>query len=147
MEAALKELTKLEKLTGDSSAKAKSASIFDSLDSLLDSLRAARQLCVEDILLRILAWIYRVPWKQGKRTSMNDRRRFIPRCLALGRPLEKVRVVGLIAERMLKFPKKFTGTLPSYPNLFTSEQSVAALERTVVLHFLRTGQFDTAQTF
>jgi len=43
--------------------------------------------------------------------------------------------------------KKFTAALPSYPNAFTSPTSVAALERTVALHFLRTGQFETAETF
>ncbi|KAK0240195.1 CTLH/CRA C-terminal to lish motif domain-containing protein [Armillaria nabsnona] len=130
MEAALKELTKLEKLTGDSSAKAKSASIFDSLDSLLDSLRAARQLCVEDVLPQN-ACVDLSRTVEARKKDIDERQKEIYSSMSrLGKALEK----------------KFTGTLPSYPNLFTSEQSVAALERTVVLHFLRTGQFDTAQT-
>ncbi|KAK0459673.1 CTLH/CRA C-terminal to lish motif domain-containing protein [Desarmillaria tabescens] len=130
MEAALKELTKLEKLTGDSSAKAKSASISDSLDSLLDSLRTARQLCVEDILPED-ARINLSRIVESRKKDIDERQKEIYSSMSrLGKALEK----------------KFTSTLPSYPNLFTSEESVAALERTVVLHFLRTGQFDTAQT-
>ncbi|KAK0210699.1 CTLH/CRA C-terminal to lish motif domain-containing protein [Desarmillaria ectypa] len=130
MEAALKELTKLEKLTGDSSAKAKSASISDSLDSLLDSLHAARQLCIEGVLSED-ARINLSRTVETRKKDIDERQKEIYSSMSrLGKALEK----------------KFTSTLPSYPNLFTSEESVAALERTVVLHFLRTGQFDTAQT-
>lgn len=43
--------------------------------------------------------------------------------------------------------QKFTNSLPSYSPLFTSETSIAELERTVAIHFLRTGQFTTAETF
>ncbi|PBK78094.1 hypothetical protein ARMSODRAFT_991560 [Armillaria solidipes] len=130
MEAALKELTKLEKLTGDSSAKAKSASISDSLDSLLDSLHDARQLCVEDVLPQDACMNLSRTVEARKKDTDERQKEIYSSMSRLGKALEK----------------KFTGTLPSYPNLFTSEQSVAALERTVVLHFLRTGQFDTAQT-
>ena len=31
--------------------------------------------------------------------------------------------------------------------MFASPEAVAALERTVAAHFLRTGQFETAETF
>lgn len=43
--------------------------------------------------------------------------------------------------------QKFTNSLPSYSPLFTSETSIAELERTIAIHFLRTGQFATAETF
>lgn len=42
--------------------------------------------------------------------------------------------------------KKFSQPLPSYPDLFASDASVGALERTIALHLLRTGQFETAET-
>lgn len=31
--------------------------------------------------------------------------------------------------------------------MFTSPEAVSALERTIAAHFLRTGQFETAETF
>ena len=43
--------------------------------------------------------------------------------------------------------QKFTNPLPSYEPLFLSSEAKAALERTVAVHFLRTGQFDTAEMF
>ncbi|PPR06632.1 hypothetical protein CVT26_001174 [Gymnopilus dilepis] len=43
--------------------------------------------------------------------------------------------------------EKFPSPLPSYSDLFSSPSSVAALERTIALHLLRTGQFDVAETF
>ncbi|KAI0818557.1 CTLH/CRA C-terminal to lish motif domain-containing protein [Irpex lacteus] len=43
--------------------------------------------------------------------------------------------------------KRFTTPLPSYQPLFSSPEAVAALERTIARHFLRTGQFETAETF
>jgi len=43
--------------------------------------------------------------------------------------------------------QKFTNSLPSYPPLFTSKTFVAELERSIAIHFLRTGQFTTAETF
>lgn len=50
-------------------------------------------------------------------------------------------------ERMLTLPQKFTQPLPTYDPLFTSHAAKEALDRTVALHFLRTGQFSTAETF
>lgn len=43
--------------------------------------------------------------------------------------------------------QRFTQPLPTYAPLFTSDRAQAALERTIALHFLRTGQFSTAETF
>jgi len=43
--------------------------------------------------------------------------------------------------------KKFPNSLPTFNPLFTSAKASQALDRTVALHFLRTGQFTTAETF
>ena len=43
--------------------------------------------------------------------------------------------------------QKFSNPMPMYSNLFSSPESIAALERTIALHFLRTGHFDIAETF
>ena len=43
--------------------------------------------------------------------------------------------------------QKFPTPLPSYPPLFTSPEAADALNRTVALHFLRTGQSSVAETF
>jgi hypothetical protein len=43
--------------------------------------------------------------------------------------------------------QKFTTSLPTYNPLFSSQKAVTALERTIALHFLRTGQFTIAETF
>lgn len=44
-------------------------------------------------------------------------------------------------------PQKFTQPLPTYDPLFTSHAAKEALDRTIALHLLRTGQFSTAETF
>lgn len=46
-----------------------------------------------------------------------------------------------------RLSQKFQTPLPTYSPLFTSPEANAALERTIALHFLRTGQFKTAETF
>ena len=43
--------------------------------------------------------------------------------------------------------QKFTNPLPESPPLFVSAEAHAALQRSIALHFLRTGQFETAETF
>ena len=43
--------------------------------------------------------------------------------------------------------QRFTTPLPSYQPLFSSPEAIASLERTIARHFLRTGQFETAETF
>lgn len=42
--------------------------------------------------------------------------------------------------------QKFPNALPEYEPLFTSADAVAALERTIALHYLRTGHFAIART-
>lgn len=43
--------------------------------------------------------------------------------------------------------QKFSAPLPAYTDLFSSPSSVTALQRTIALHLLRTGQFNVAETF
>ena len=43
--------------------------------------------------------------------------------------------------------QKFATPVPELDPLFTSPEAQAALQRTIALHFLRTGQFDTADVF
>ncbi|KAJ6630749.1 CTLH/CRA C-terminal to lish motif domain-containing protein [Mycena sp. CBHHK59/15] len=132
MDGPLKELAKLEKLTaGVSSGKGKSPSISDSLDSLLQSLREAKDsiepgLVSPDLLIQLSQTV------DLKKKEVDDRQKEIHSSLSrFGKALDK----------------KFPAPLPSYPDIFTSHASATALERTIALHFLRTGQFDTAGTF
>ena len=55
--------------------------------------------------------------------------------------------VRLVNVALTSVMQKFTNSLPSYSPLFTSETSVAELERVIAVHFLRTGQFTIAETF
>ena len=43
--------------------------------------------------------------------------------------------------------QRFTTTLPTYEPLFASKEAEDALERMIAMHFLRTGRFQTAETF
>jgi len=127
----LKELAKLEKLTAGGSGKGKAPSISDSLDSLIHSLHEARDAIQPgtvspDLLLQLSQTV------ELKKKEVDDRQKEVYNSLSrLGKALDK----------------KFPAALPSYPEVFISPTSVTALERTVALHFLRTGQFDTAGIF
>ncbi|CAA7271745.1 unnamed protein product [Cyclocybe aegerita] len=128
MDAPLKELTKLEKLTA---ANARGPSIGRSLDSLLESLREARSAflagnCSEEHFKQLAQTI------ESKKKEVDERQKEVYNVLArLGKALDK----------------KFPTPPPSYPDLFSSTASVTALERTIALHLLRTGQFEVAETF
>ncbi|KAJ7273660.1 ubiquitin-protein ligase E3 [Mycena haematopus] len=130
MDGPLKELSKLEKLTTSSSGKGK-GTISDSLDSLLQCLRETRDAIQPgtvspDLLLQLSQTV------DVKKKEVDDRQKEIYTSISrLGKALDK----------------KFPAALPSYPDVFTSPTSVTALERTIALHFLRTGQFDTAGVF
>jgi len=123
-------LTKLENLTA---TNGKSPSIIDSLDSLLSSLHQAKETflatgtnCTEEQLNQLTQTI------ESKKKDVEERQREVYAVLSrFGRTLDK----------------KFLTSLPSYPDLFSSASSVTALERTIVLHLLRTGQFEVAETF
>ncbi|KAG6878729.1 hypothetical protein C0993_011544 [Termitomyces sp. T159_Od127] len=129
MDGLLKELAKLEKLT---SSKGKAPSINDTLDSILYHLQDAKKklensdVIDEDILKQLSQAI------DAKKKDVDDRQKEVYSSVSrLGKALDK----------------KFPAALPSYSHLFASTQSRTALERTIALHFLRTGQFDTAETF
>ncbi len=150
MDAPLKELAKLDKLTaGTSSAKGKAPSIDQSLDALLESLRNAKerfssgtgsQATLETLVKRV----------EEKKKEIDDRQKEVYNALAkFGKALDKVRCLRAPAKRMRvsRAVQKFTNPLPSYEPLFTSLEAKAALERTMAIHFMRTGQFGIAETF
>ncbi|KAF8797979.1 hypothetical protein BYT27DRAFT_7228586 [Phlegmacium glaucopus] len=128
MDASLKELTKLETLTA---AKGKSPCLTDSLDSLLGSLQEAKEAflvgnCTEEQLNQLTQTI------ESKKREVEERQKEVYTVLSrFGKTLDK----------------KFQTSLPSYPDLFSSASSITALERTIALHLLRTGQFEVAETF
>ncbi|KAF9480118.1 hypothetical protein BDN70DRAFT_878003 [Pholiota conissans] len=128
MDPLLKELTKLEKLTA---ANTKGPSIAQSLDSLLKALHQAK----EDFLLGNCSEEYIKQLSQTvetKKKEVDERQKEIYAVLSrLGKALDK----------------KFPTPLPTYSELFSSQPSVTALERTIALHLLRTGQFEVAETF
>ncbi|KAG6854323.1 hypothetical protein C0991_008218 [Blastosporella zonata] len=129
MEGPLKELAKLEKLT---TAKGKAPSINDSLDGLIYSLHDAKRKLEDSGFVDPEALKELSRAIESKKKDVDDRQKEVYSSVSrLGKALDK----------------KFTAPLPSYSRLFESSQSRAALERTIALHFLRTGQFDTAETF
>ncbi|KAF7294981.1 CTLH domain-containing protein [Mycena indigotica] len=132
MDAPLKELAKLEKLTA---SKGKGPSISDSLDALLISLREAKHAISEsaasgitpDQVIKELGQAV-----DSKKKEVEERQKEVYNSVSrLGKALDK----------------KFPTPLPSYPDIFSSPASITALERTIALHLLRTGQFDTAGVF
>ncbi|KAI0781045.1 hypothetical protein BD413DRAFT_462348 [Trametes elegans] len=132
MDGPLKELAKLEKLAaGSASAKGKAPSLDQSLDALLDWLRNAKEHIqtgtASQATLETLAKTV-----EEKKKEVDDRQKEVYNALAkFGKALDK----------------KFPNPLPSYDPLFTSSEAKKSLERTLAVHFLRTGQFDTAETF
>ncbi|KII88581.1 hypothetical protein PLICRDRAFT_41768 [Plicaturopsis crispa FD-325 SS-3] len=130
MEGPLKELAKLDKLTSKSPAKGKLPSI-DILDSLLQSLRDAKAsvedgTASEDTLVQLAHTV-----KLRKEEIDKKQKEVYNSLTRYGKLLDKT----------------FSASLPSYSPLFASPESAEALERTIALHFLRTGQFATAETF
>ncbi|TEB35872.1 ubiquitin-protein ligase E3 [Coprinellus micaceus] len=129
MQAPLKELDKLESLT---SGKAKGPSIQASLDSLLNTLKETKDTIAASGTVdpaRIQTMSQAV---DGRKKDVEDRQK---------------EVYSSMSRFGKAWDKKFPTTLPTYSDLFTSATATAALERTVALHMLRTGQFETAQTF
>ncbi|RPD79963.1 hypothetical protein L226DRAFT_550172 [Lentinus tigrinus ALCF2SS1-7] len=131
MDGPLKELDKLERLAaGASVGKGKAPSVNQSLDVLLEALRNAREQFIagtgSHANLVALAKLV-----EDKKKEIDDRQKEVYNATAkLGKALDK-----------------FTNPLPSYEPLFQSPEAKAALERTIAIHFLRTGQFDTAEAF
>ncbi|KAF5315520.1 hypothetical protein D9611_004651 [Ephemerocybe angulata] len=130
MEGPLKELGKLEALT--SSKPSKGPSINDSLSSLLTSLKETRDAIASTGAVDS-AWVHDLSQTvNARKKEVEDRQK---------------EVYSSMARFGKAWDKKFPTTLPAYTDLFTSGPATAALERTVALHLLRTGQFDVAQTF
>ncbi|KAF9451079.1 hypothetical protein P691DRAFT_724908 [Macrolepiota fuliginosa MF-IS2] len=128
MDASLKELAKLEKLA---TAKGGGPSIPNTLDSLLQNLQQARD-AVEASDLSPEQFIALAQTIEAKKKEIDERQKEVYSSTSrFGKALDK----------------RFSTPLPAYSDLFNSEESVAALERTIALHFLRTGQFEAAQTF
>ncbi|KZT26251.1 hypothetical protein NEOLEDRAFT_1155765 [Neolentinus lepideus HHB14362 ss-1] len=130
MEGPMKELNKLEQLTSNASS-AKSKSVEDSLDSLLqylqqvqDRLKAGTD--TQDTFANLTKTV------EARKKDVDDRQKEIYNSLArYGKALDK----------------KFTSSLPASPPIFDSPEATQALERTAAVHFLRTGQFKVASTF
>ncbi|OJA14004.1 hypothetical protein AZE42_07006 [Rhizopogon vesiculosus] len=129
MDAPLKELLKLEKLT--EKAQGKTPSIDNSLDSLLQSLREAKDRINAGSITEE-TYVLLAQTVEAKKKEIDEKQKEIYNGIArFGKALDK----------------RFTQPLPTHDPLFTSERAQAALERTIALHFLRTGQFSTAETF
>lgn len=151
MDAPLKELAKLEKFTGKAAVKGKTTSIAETLDSLLHTLHEVKQQNEANKLsadtLDLLAKSV-----ETRKKEVDERQKEIYSSVSrIGKALDKVRSrsphLSASYSKLTLREQKFPTSLPSYPDLFTSDASVAALERTIALHFLRTGQFDVAETF
>ncbi|KAH9079631.1 CTLH/CRA C-terminal to lish motif domain-containing protein [Lactarius deliciosus] len=133
MDAALKELDKLQYLTSDSPStnKTKTPAIQDSLNSLLQTLHAQKRRLEAGIAseaeLETLAKTV-----ESRKKEIDDRQKEIYNSLArYGKALDK----------------RFTTPLPTYEPLFASDDGQKALEHVIATHLLRTGRFSTAETF
>ncbi|KAH8117552.1 ubiquitin-protein ligase E3 [Phellopilus nigrolimitatus] len=151
MDGPLKELDKLQKLTAFTSepfslhsilsiptavalngGKGKhTTSIVDALDGLLAALRDVKErvesgTASEEDVANVAKIV------EERKKEIEERQKEIHASLGrVGKALDK----------------KFTNSVPEMPSLFTSAEAQEALQRTIALHFLRTGQFSTADTF
>ncbi|EIN07386.1 hypothetical protein PUNSTDRAFT_89659 [Punctularia strigosozonata HHB-11173 SS5] len=146
MDAALKELDKLQQLTSsESAAKAKSPSIHDSLNSLLKSLNDAKNQVEASI---ILSESSSAELSQDSREALQNTLTVLPK-LVEGRKKDldnrQKEIYNVLSKIGKVLDKRFTNPLPEYDPLFTSPEARAALEKTIALHYLRTGQFDIAE--
>ncbi|KAF9005603.1 ubiquitin-protein ligase E3 [Cyathus striatus] len=128
MDVPLKELDKLENVTAP---EGKDSPVLDTLNSLLRSLGEIKQSLESDgatsSSIQHLQFVV-----DAKKRTLDERQKEAYSCMVkFGKSLDK----------------KFTSSLPAYTDLFSSESSKSALERTIALHFLRTGHFDIAETF
>ncbi|KAH9001065.1 hypothetical protein EDB92DRAFT_1811986 [Lactarius akahatsu] len=152
MDAALKELDKLQYLTSDSPStnKSKTPAIQDSLNSLLQTLHAQKKRLEAGIAseaeLETLAKTV-----ESRKKEIDDRQKEIYNSLArYGKALDKVCLafwcydVRADGESMTQ---RFTTPLPTYEPLFASDDGQKALEHVIATHLLRTGRFSTAETF
>ncbi|KAN0140839.1 CTLH/CRA C-terminal to LisH motif domain containing protein [Lactarius tabidus] len=133
MDAALKELDKLQQLTSDSpsTGKSKTPAIQDSLNSLLQTLHAQKKRLEAGIASEAeLATLAKSV--ESRKKEIDERQKEIYNSLArYGKALDK----------------RFTTPLPTYEPLFASDDAQKALEHVIAMHLLRTGRFSTAETF
>ncbi|KIY69989.1 hypothetical protein CYLTODRAFT_442301 [Cylindrobasidium torrendii FP15055 ss-10] len=124
MEPLLKELGTLEQ-AAECRGKGKAPSISDSINGLvsfLESVKASGVPVNRSAVLRQL---------EMKKKDIDDRQKEVYASMSrLGKAIDK----------------KFTVPVPAVPNKFAEDQSVHALEETIVQYLLRTGQFDAAET-
>ncbi|KAH7103852.1 CTLH/CRA C-terminal to lish motif domain-containing protein [Auriculariales sp. MPI-PUGE-AT-0066] len=133
----LKELARVEKLLpsrsrlGGGNRKSPTPSIANSLDVLLNSLREFKH-GIEAGATSVDA-VGAIPRAvEDRKKEIDDRQKEVYNGLSkLGKALDK----------------RFPAALPEWPDMFTAETSAAAIDRTVALHLIRTGQFSTAATF
>ncbi|KAG9318435.1 hypothetical protein JVU11DRAFT_526 [Chiua virens] len=130
MDGPTKELEKLRAST-EGSSKGKIPSVESSLDSLLHSLREVKSrieagTVTQDTFALLSQTV------DARKKEIDEKQKEIYNAIArLGKALDK----------------KFTLPLPTYDPLFTTSAAKDALDHTIALHLLRTGQFSTAETF
>ncbi|KAH7889745.1 CTLH/CRA C-terminal to lish motif domain-containing protein [Phlebopus sp. FC_14] len=130
MDGPLKELAKLRALT-EGSAKGKYPSVESSLDSLLQ--------CLHEVKSRIEAGTVTEDTFALLAQTVETKKKEIDE--------KQKEVYNGIARFGKALDKKFTQPLPNYDPFFASDAAKQALERTIALHLLRTGQFAVAETF
>jgi hypothetical protein len=136
-DALLKELDKLSRLSAFSSrpgskSVAKNPDVSASLDALLSTLHAAKDgLAAGTSTPADIAPVISKSVDQ-RRGEIEDRQKEVYNALTkFGRSLDK------------KFPNPVPPSIP----VFNNPKSEAALERTIAMHFIRTGSFDVAEVF
>ncbi|KIK93160.1 hypothetical protein PAXRUDRAFT_829243 [Paxillus rubicundulus Ve08.2h10] len=130
MDGPINELAKLRALT-EGSVKGKNPSVDTSLDSLLQSLYEVRSR-IEAGTVTGDTFALLAQTVETRKKEIDDKQREVYNAIArFGKALDK----------------RFTQSLPTYDPLFASDAAGEALDRTIALHFLRTGQFSTAETF
>ncbi|THH07438.1 hypothetical protein EW145_g3381 [Phellinidium pouzarii] len=114
-----------------SGKRKQTTNIADALDGLLAALRDAKErveagTASEDDVANVANIV------EERKKEVDERQREIHATLGrIGKALDK----------------KFTNPVSEMPPLFTSDEAQRALQRTIALHFLRKGQFPTAETF
>lgn len=145
----MKELAKLRALT-EGTAKGKNPTVESSLDSLLLSLHEVKSrieagTVTEDTFALLAQTV------EARKKEIDEKQKEVYNAIAkVGKALDKVwfhECAFYFLSVTEGFVQKFTQPLPKYDPLFASDSAKEALERTIALHFLRTGQFSTAETF
>lgn len=151
MDAALKELVKLETLIN---AKEKCSLAPSILDSLLQTLYQAKE-ALKTGDLSPQQFISLAQSIEATKKEIDNRQKEVYSATSrFGKVLDKVGILQKLLQTQCvdwifsnDVPQRFPTPLPAYSNLFSSQESFAALERTIALHFLRTGQFEVTETF